>query len=123
MAGRAPQAGGTPLAHKPCMDDLPNLPQYEAALAAALSDQPPPPAITGYGLVSNRRLVCGVGDLAEGGRGIPAYRVAQFPLRPGLELVVVFVPTPDQRRPHPQAHMAQIERCLDRLRALDRASG
>jgi len=105
------------------MDELPNLPQYAAALAAALAAQPAPPPITGYGLVYNRRLVGGVGDLAGDGRGIAAYRVAQFPLRPGLELAVVFAANPDGGRINPAPHMPQIERVLDRLRAVDRAAG
>ena len=62
------------------------------------------------------------GRPGRGGRGIAAYRVAQFPLRPGLELVVVFPPNPEGRRPDPQAQFARIEACLDRLRALDRAA-
>ena len=105
------------------MDVIPDPEQYEAALAAALAEQPDPPAITGYGIVQSRRLVIGVGELAGGGRGIQAYRVQQFPLRPGLELVVVYPPNAAGRRPDPQAHMAAIERCMDRLRAIDRALG
>lgn len=105
------------------MDEIPDSAQYEAALAAALADQADPPAITGYGIVQNRRLVLGVGEMTHGGRGIQAYRVLQFPLRPGLELVVVFPPTPAGHRPDPVAHMAAIERCMDRLRAIDRATG
>lgn len=105
------------------MDEIPDLAQYEAALAATLGEQPDPPAITGYGIVQNRRLVSGVGEMAGGGRGIQAYRVLQFPLRPGLELVVVFPPNPAGHRPTPAAHMPTIERCMDRLRAIDRALG
>jgi hypothetical protein len=105
------------------MDEIPDPAQYEAALATALADQPDPAAITGYGIVQSRRLVLGVGEMAHGGRGIQAYRVLQFPLRPGLELVVVFPPNPAGRRPDPAAHMAAIERCIDRLRAIDRAGG
>ena len=105
------------------MDAPPDLAAYEAALTAALADQPAPPAITGYGIVADRRLVCGVGDLAGGGRGVHAYRVMQFPLRPGVELVVVFAPNAAGRRPDPAPHMPAIERCLDRLRAIDRATG
>lgn len=105
------------------MDEIPDPAQYEAALAAALDEQPTPPAITGYGIVQSRRLVLGVGEMAHGGRGIQAYRVLQFPMRPGLELVVVFPPNPAGQRPDPAAHMPAIERCIDRLRAIDRAVG
>ena len=105
------------------LDAIPDPAQYEAALTAALAAQPTPPAITGYGIVQRRQLVCGVGDLAGGGRGIQAYRVAQFPLRPGVELVVVFPPNDAGRRPHPPAHMPAIQAVLDRLHAIDRATG
>ncbi len=105
------------------MDEIPDLAQYEAALAASLAEQPDPPAVTGYGIVQSRRLALGVGEMAGGGRGIQAYRVLQFPFRPGLELVVVFSPNAEGRRPDPQVHMAAIERCMDRLRAIDRALG
>ena len=96
---------------------------YTPVLAAVLAAQPDPPAITGLGLVQARRLVGGVGDLAGDGRGIAAYRVAQFPLRPGLELVVVYAPNAAGSRPDPQDHMRVIEGCMDRLRAVERVQG
>jgi hypothetical protein len=105
------------------MDVIPDIAQYEAALAAALTEQPDPPTITGYGIVQSRRLTIGVGEMANGGRGLHAYRVMQFPIRPGLELVAVFPPNAEGRRPDPAPHMAAIERCIDRLRAIDRAAG
>jgi hypothetical protein len=105
------------------LDAIPDPAQYEAALAAALAAQPDPPAITGYGIVQRRQLVCGVGELANGGRGIQAYRVVQFPLRPGVELVVVFPPNAAGTRPNPQVHMPAIQAVLDRLHAIDRVTG
>jgi hypothetical protein len=105
------------------MDEIPDSAQYEAALTAALAEQPEPPAITGFGIVQSRRLALGVGEMAHGGRGIQAYRVMQFPLRPGLELVVVTPPNSSGQRPDPAPLMPAIERCIDRLRAIDRATG